>query len=247
MLIDIDALKRREQEIKESRDYALSIVETVREPLLVLDGDLRVRTANRAFYQNFQVDPANTEGRLIYELGNGQWDIPSLRSLLEEILPENSHFEDFEVEQTFPVIGERTMLLNAHRVFQGERKNEQLILLAIEDVTVRKRAERLRQVTEDRLRTMVDTAVDAIVNIDEYGTVNSINASTERMFGYVASELIGQNVKLTDGVALPRAARRLPGALLANRREANHRAQPRSSRPPQRRHHLSGGAGGQRV
>ena len=91
MLIDIDALKRREQEIKQSRDYAVSIVETVREPLLVLDGDLRVRTANRAFYQNFRVSAADTEGRLIYELGNGQWNIPGLRTLLEEILPQNSH------------------------------------------------------------------------------------------------------------------------------------------------------------
>ncbi len=207
MLVDIDALKRREQEIKESRDYSISIVETVREPLLVLDGGLRVRTANRAFYQNFQTTPADTEGRLIYELGNGQWNIPGLRSLLEDILPRNAHLENFEVEHVFPTIGERTMLLNAHHVVQGEGAKEQLILLAIEDVTIRKRAERLKQEmeerlrrlkqeTEERLRTMVDTAVDAIVTIDDRGSITSINAATERMFGYPASELIGQNVKV---------------------------------------------------
>ncbi|HWB14611.1 MAG TPA: chemotaxis protein CheB [Pirellulales bacterium] len=196
MLIDIDVLKRREQEIQESRDYALSIVETVREPLLVLDGTLRVRTCNRAFYAGFHVSPPETEGRLIYELGNGQWNIPRLRTLLEEILPQNSHFENFEVEHDFPGLGLRTMLLNAHRLLEGESKKEQLILLAIEDITARKRAERLQEETEDRLRTMVDTAVDAIITINERGAINSINAATERMFGYLAGELIGQNVKM---------------------------------------------------
>jgi two-component system CheB/CheR fusion protein len=195
-LIDIDALKRREQEIKESRDYAVSIVETVREPLLVLDDGLRVRTANRSFYESFRVSPSETEGRLIYDLGDGQWNIPRLRTLLEELLPQNRHLENFEVEHVFPLIGERTMLLNAHRVIQGEDSGEQLILLAIEDVTVRKHAERLRQETEDRLSTIVDTAVDAIITIDDQGRVSSVNAATERMFGYASAELIGQNVRM---------------------------------------------------
>lgn len=196
MLIDIDALKRREQEIKESRDYAVSIVETVREPLIVLDGHLRVHTANRAFYECFAAKPSETQGKSIYELGNGQWNIPGLRTLLEEILPQNSHFENYEVEHEFPSIGPRTMLLNAHRLAQGEDQGEQLVLLAIEDVTSQKRAERLRHESEARLRTMLDTAVDAIITIDERGTISSINAATERMFGYPAGELIGQNVKM---------------------------------------------------
>ncbi|HVA45123.1 MAG TPA: chemotaxis protein CheB [Pirellulales bacterium] len=196
MLIDIDVLKRREQEIEESRDYAVSIVETVREPLLVLDGELRVRTCNRAFYEGFHVSPADTEGRLIYELGGGEWDIPRLRTLLEEILPQNHHLENFEVEHDFPGIGRRTIFLNAHRLVQGKENREQLILLAIEDATARKRAERLRKETEDRLRSMVDTAVDAIITIDARGTINSLNAATERMFGYQAGEMIGQNVRM---------------------------------------------------
>jgi two-component system CheB/CheR fusion protein len=195
MLIDIDMLKRRELEIERARDYAVSIVETVREPLIVLDGKLRVQTANRAFYQSCRVTPAETEGRLIFDVGNGQWNIPELRSMLEQVLHQNSHIENFEVEHTFPGIGPRTMLLNAHRLVPSEVEGDQLILLAVEDITERKRAERLRQEAEDRLRTMVDTAVDAIITIDERATISSINSATERMFGYSAAELIGQNVK----------------------------------------------------
>jgi two-component system CheB/CheR fusion protein len=196
MLIDIDTLKRHQRQIEESRDYAVSIVETVREPLIVLDGRLRVRTANRAFYQTFRAAPAETEGRLIYELGNRQWDIPGLRALLEETLPQNSHFENFEVEHDFPGLGRRTMLFNAHRVVQLEGEPSHLILLAIEDVTARKHAERLRQESEDRLRTIVNTAVDAIITIDESGIIDSVNPAAEQMFGYSATEMIGQNVKM---------------------------------------------------
>src|SRR3954453_18100858 len=92
--------------------YAQNINDTVREPLLMLDPTLRVRSANRAFYQTFHVSPGETEGHLIYELGNGQWDIPALRTLLEEIIPQRSVFNDYELEHDFPVIGRRVILLN---------------------------------------------------------------------------------------------------------------------------------------
>ncbi len=196
MLIDIDVLKRRERQVEESRDYAVSIVETVREPLIVLDAQLRVRTANRAFYQAFRVNPRETEGRLIYDLGNRQWDSPRLRKLLEELLPQNSHFEDFEVEHDFPVIGRRTMLLNAHRVVQLGGEPGQLILLAIEDITARRLAERLREESEDRLQIIVNTAVDAIITMDERGIIGSVNPATEKMFGYPAAAMVGQNVSM---------------------------------------------------
>ena len=196
MFVDIDVLKRREREIEQARDYAISIVETVREPLLVLDGDLIVRTANRSFYRDFRVAPEETEGRPIYELGDGLWDIPRLRYLLETILPKDSHFEDFEVSHVLPDGDERTMLLNAHRVVPTVGRPEPLILLAIMDTTMRKRAERQSLETEERLRTIVDTAADAIVTIDELGIIDSINASAARMFGYTAHELIGKNVKV---------------------------------------------------
>lgn len=95
------------------------IVDTVREPLLILDDDLRVRRGNRSFYQTFRVAPEDTEGRLVYELGNHQWAIPALRRLLEEVLPRNTVFNDFEVAHDFPAIGPKVMLLNARRWLQG--------------------------------------------------------------------------------------------------------------------------------
>ena len=133
-------VKRLEEVVQEANAYAETILETVREHLVVLDGDLRVVSANRSFYQTFQASPEETEGHLIYELGNHQWDIPRLRVLLEEMLPKDTKVEDFEVDHEFPTIGRRAMLINAHRI---SRNNEgtPLILLALEDITERKRAE----------------------------------------------------------------------------------------------------------
>src|SRR5437762_120208 len=124
---------------KDIQDYAQNIVDTVREPLLILDSTLRVRSANRAFYQTFHVSPEETENHLIYELGNGQWDIPDLRTLLEDIVPKSSVFNDFELEHTFPVIGRRVMLLNARKLIAGN--HGELLVLAMEDVTERRHAE----------------------------------------------------------------------------------------------------------
>src|SRR5438552_16272864 len=101
VLVDIDALKRSEAQIKEARDYATSIVETVREPLVILDEDLRVQTVSRSFYQTFKVTPEETENQFIYDLGDGQWNIPELRTLLEDILPARNEVLDFEVEHEF--------------------------------------------------------------------------------------------------------------------------------------------------
>ncbi len=123
----------REPLVEDIQDYAQDIVDTVREPLLILDATLRVRSANRAFYQTFHVTPAETEGHLIYELGNGQWDIPDLRTLLEDIVPKSSVFDDFELEHTFPAIGRRVMLLNARKLEAGH--HGELLVLAMEDVT----------------------------------------------------------------------------------------------------------------
>src|SRR3954453_11679636 len=125
--------------VEDIQDYALNIVDTVREPLLILDTTLRVRSANRAFYQTFQVSPEETENHLIYELGNGQWDIPALRTLLEDIVPQSSVFNDFELEHDFPSIGRRVMLLNARKLKAGH--HGELLVLAMEDVTERRRAE----------------------------------------------------------------------------------------------------------
>ena len=113
-----------------------SILGSIREPVIVLDPDLKVVKANRSFYQTFSVNPDETEGVLIYDLGNRQWDIPKLRKLLEEILSQNTNFDDFEVEHTFENIGCKVMHLNARRIY-GQDSQNQLVLLAIEDVTNR--------------------------------------------------------------------------------------------------------------
>jgi two-component system CheB/CheR fusion protein len=129
--VDITRLKKAEAAQREAQALAESIVDAVREPLLVLDEDLKVASANRAFYRTFQVQPDETLGRVLYELGNRQWDIPALRELLEEILPQNTTFDDFEVRHEFERIGLHTMRLNARRIL-GETGETRLILLAIE-------------------------------------------------------------------------------------------------------------------
>jgi two-component sensor histidine kinase len=133
----------REQFTAAADAWALAqgIVDTVREPVLVLDKELRVIAASRSFYSAFKVGPEDTQGRLFYALGDGQWDIPKLRVLLEKILPEHGVMEDYEVEHEFPGIGHRTMCLNARQVFYKEGADT-TILLGMEDITERRILER---------------------------------------------------------------------------------------------------------
>jgi PAS domain S-box-containing protein len=141
--------KRAEQAVQDAREYAESIVETVREPLMVLDPDLRVISANRSFYKAFNVTPQDTEGKLIYDLGNRQWNISKLRVLLEEIIPRETQFQNFEVDHVFLAIGRKTMLLNARQIY-SKGFGTQMVLLAIEDITERKKAEEeIRRLNED--------------------------------------------------------------------------------------------------
>ncbi|MCC5667302.1 PAS domain-containing protein [Nostoc sp. CHAB 5784] len=139
VLIDIDFLKRSAATLEEARNYAEAIVETVQVPLIVLDSDFRVNKANRSFYETFQVSPLETTQSLIFELGNGQWNLPGLRSLLEDILANDTTIQNLEVEHRFEQIGQKTMLLNGWKIIQqGEA---QRILLAIEDISDRKQFE----------------------------------------------------------------------------------------------------------
>ncbi len=126
------------QSVDEASDFAESIINTIHEPLIVLDKDLRVVKASRSFYQFFKVKPEETVGQLIYDLGNKQWNIPKLRELLENILPRKTSFDNYEVEHEFLTIGKRVMLLNARQV-QRVLGKERIILLAIEDITERKK------------------------------------------------------------------------------------------------------------
>ena len=139
-----------DERLNEALEYAESIIATVREPLLVLDKNLRVDRANRAFYEVFQATPEETLGFKLYDLGSGQWNIPKLQMLLEDILPHNSSFHDFEVVHHFPSIGKKAMLLNAQR-FYRPTNNTSMILLAIEDTTERRRLEDALQERSDQL------------------------------------------------------------------------------------------------
>ena len=121
---------------EKSWTYIKTVVDVVREPVLILDEDFRVMAANESFYQMFQVDPKDTEQKIVYELGNGQWDIASLRKLLEDILPQNTFFKGFEVTHTFPSIGHKTMILNARQIHvKDDASFPPIILLAMEDIT----------------------------------------------------------------------------------------------------------------
>lgn len=135
--VPVDKFKRAEVQARDALGYFEQIVATVREPLVVLDGDLSVCSANESFYRTFEDKAARVEGRRIFELGNGQWDIPRLRELLEEILPRATCFNDFEVEHGFPRIGRKKFLLNARRMEGGQGRPD-MILLALEDITGRK-------------------------------------------------------------------------------------------------------------
>src|SRR5262249_23636710 len=137
VLVDIDVLKTSMEKINEGRLLAEGMVDAAGEPMLVLNANLTVRTANRAFYNNFQVSPEETINRRIYNLGNGQWYIPKLRPLLEEILPLNTSLDNFRVEHQFPKLGNRQMILNARRFISDDNKTR-LILLAIQDMTDKK-------------------------------------------------------------------------------------------------------------
>ena len=137
---DITELKLKEQAIQAAREYAENIINTVNDPLLILDDDLRVTSASRSFYRDFKVTPEETVGQFIYNLGNQQWDIPRLRELLEDILPKHSVVEEFEVEHNFPSIGRRVMLVNGRQVYS--RFNVcKYVLLCLEDITERKQIE----------------------------------------------------------------------------------------------------------
>jgi PAS domain S-box-containing protein len=191
---DITERRRHERLVQDALAYAENIIATLREPFLVLDRDLRVRTANASFYRTFHTTKAETEGRFVYELGSGQWNIPRLRESLEDILANHHTIEDFEVEQTFPSVGHRIMLLNGQR-FDSGGEHSTLILLAIEDVTERRRAEVAVKVSEIRYRRLFQTARDGILILDaNTGTVIDANPFMTQLLGYSREELLDKEL-----------------------------------------------------
>ena len=154
--------------------YMQPLVDVARESFLILDSNLRVILGNPTFYQNFQVTSEQTENKFLYDLGNGQWNIPALKSLLEEVLPEKKVVKDYEVKHIFQTIGEKTILLNARRI-----DTSQLIILAMEDITVRKELE----------EKLAQTAKDLAIKVDQRAKeladerVKELEAANKSMVG----------------------------------------------------------------
>ncbi len=186
-----------EQLRDDSWAYLKSVVDVAREPFLILDQDLKVIVANDAFYQKFKVQPLETEKQSVFMLGNGQWDIPELRKLLEEIIPTSTFFKDFEVTHDFLNIGKKIIILNARRIHVEREPTLQLlppiILLSIEDVTERRAAENNLVLSESRYRHLFETAQDGILLIDPATeTIIDANPFAVTLFGYPIEEIWGK-------------------------------------------------------
>ena len=191
---DIAERRRAEQEMQDALAYANNIIATLREPFLVLDKSLRIQTANAAFFETFLVSKEETEGRLLFDVGNRQWDIPRLRELLEEVLIQNHSFSGFDVEHDFPTIGRKSMLLNARR-FASVDSRPELILLAIEDVTDRRLARASLRDSEARYRRLFETAKDGILILDaDSGKILDSNPFMTELLGYLKTEFLDKEL-----------------------------------------------------
>ncbi len=180
------------EQVTDARNYSESIVATLYQPLLVLDKHLRVKTANKAFYKTFKVNEQETEGVLIYDLGNRQWNIPELRKLLEEILPQKKSITDFEVTHNFSSIGERIILLSALEIVR-EKKEEKLILLSIEDITEKIVAQKKMEESEHRYHEMVRSSPSLIAIFKGENMIIEI-ANDAILESWGKGNIIGQSV-----------------------------------------------------
>jgi formate hydrogenlyase transcriptional activator len=186
--------KRAEETFEKAQEYTESIVKTIREPLIVLTSDLKVISANHSFYETFRVEPEETCGKFIFDVGDHQWDIPALRELLEEIIPQNSHFNNFEVDHVFPGIGRKRVLLNARRIY-WKGKGTDRILLAFEDITERMKAEEELKNSENRYRRLFETAQDGILILDaETGQISDVNPFLMEMLSYSYEDFLGKKL-----------------------------------------------------
>jgi PAS domain S-box-containing protein len=179
------------QVIEKALAYTNAIVETVRDPLLVLDSAHRVKTANRSFLETFRLTQRDTDNVLLYDLDQGQWNIPELRSKLEEILPQHSELHDFEVHRDFPHLGNRTILVSARPLYRPGN-NTEMILISMEDISERKRHEEAQR----QLAAIVESSDDAIIGKTLAGIVTSWNKAAERLYGYTAEEIIDRPITL---------------------------------------------------
>jgi len=185
----LEEMKRTEQELQQGWDYAQAIIETV-PPLLVLDADLRVKTANESYYKHFRVSPPQTRNCLVYELGNGQWNIPEMRTFLEEVLPRHRFFKDFEVTHEFEAIGRRTVLVSGHQV-----DRLQCILVFLDDITDRMESRAVILASEIRYRRLFEAARDGILILDpDTRKIIDANPFMTELLGYPHKELLSKEL-----------------------------------------------------
>ncbi|ACL16832.1 hybrid sensor histidine kinase/response regulator [Methanosphaerula palustris] len=184
--------ERMEQivQLQRAREYAENIVDTIRESLIVLDNRLRIVSANRSFYLDFHVTPEQVEGRFIHDLADQEWNIPQFLALLEKILHHSFQYEGLELDHEFPALGRRVMLLNARWVYE-ERGDTDRILLAMEDITERKRAEEALADEKERLAVTLWNIGEGVIVTDVGGSVGMMNRVAESLTGWTASEAVG--------------------------------------------------------
>jgi two-component system, chemotaxis family, CheB/CheR fusion protein len=190
-----EELQIRNSELKEAAEYTRAIVETMHESLLMLNGDLRVKTANKGYYQMFKALPEETEGFFFYQLADHQWDIPQLRKQLTMVQTRDFPFTGFEVTAEFPRIGRKTVLLNAYK-FPRREGAEALILLAIQDITHRKHMEEELRANEEKFRLLVQNSSDIITVFNRDGTILYESAAIENVLGYKPEEREGRNISM---------------------------------------------------
>ena len=193
-LLDIDEFKKAVVLAEDARNYADAIIDTIREPLVVLDPELRIVSANPAFHRAFDYSSADTRGQMFFDLSGGAWNVPRLRELLLDVLAKGNELSDFELGQVFPKIGERRLLLNARQI-NRQGVGSSFILLAIEDITERRNAEQAVIERERTIRALLNSTSQAILAADAEGKICFHNLGAERLFGYSSSELMALRVE----------------------------------------------------
>ena len=204
------------QQLRRALTFDEGILATVLEPILILDGNLKIIWANNSFYDFFAMKPQETLDKVIYEISDTQWDVPKLKELLREIVINNISFDNFEVERDFPRIGPHTIILKARRIHQGETKTNR-ILLEIEDVTKRTLIERANASSELRYRRLFETAQDGILILDaDSGQITDVNPFLIDMLGYSKDEFLGKRLWEIGAFIDARKSREVYKELIAN-------------------------------
>jgi two-component system CheB/CheR fusion protein len=189
-----EELNHRNQDLREAISYTEAIVQTIREPLLVLSTNMKVQTANKAFYNTFHLSVDETEGRYFYDISNRQFNIPELKKQLNEVITDNNTLRNVELTiQLSGGGGEKVLLYSAVRMVQEESKNNR-ILLSMEDITARKRADIELRHNEERFRLLVQNAFDILIIFSGTGVMQYVSSSIEHILGYAPEERIGENI-----------------------------------------------------